>query len=98
MANVKDQNGRPILIADVANGGAFKVLGMAVKEDDSMLDGEILMSNASRGYTENINKEISVTLEEHVKDRITDYCAYAIVDGAMVTSKAHALLKYKAGE
>lgn len=98
LANVKDQNGRPILIADVANGGAFKVLGMAVKEDDSMLDGEILMSNASRGYTANINKEISVTLEEHVKERITDYCAYAIVDGAMVTSKAHALLKYKAGE
>lgn len=98
LANVKDQNGRPILIADVANGGAFKVLGMAVKEDDSMLDGEILMSNASRGYTANINKEISVTLEDHVKDRITDYCAYAIVDGAMVTSKAHALLKYKAGE
>ncbi|WP_095171026.1 MULTISPECIES: phage major capsid protein [Blautia] len=98
LANVKDQNGRPILIADVSNGGAFKVLGMAVKEDDSMQDGEILMSNAPRGYTANINKEISVTLEEHVKDRITDYCAYAIVDGAMVTSKAHALLKYKAGE
>ena len=85
-------------IADVANGGAFKILGMPVKEDDSMLDGEILMSNASRGYTANVNKEISVTLEEHIKDRITDYCAYAIVDGAMVTSKAHALLKYKAGE
>lgn len=98
IANVKDQNGRPILIADVSNGGTFKILGMQVKEDDSMLDGEILMSNASRGYTANINKEISVTLEEHVKDRITDYCAYAIVDGAMVTSKAHALLKYKAGE
>ena len=98
IANVKDQNGRPILIADVANGGAFKILGMPVKEDDSMLDGEILMSNASRGYTANVNKEISVTLEEHIKDRITDYCAYAIVDGAMVTSKAHALLKYKAGE
>lgn len=98
IANVKDQNGRPILIADVANGGAFKILGMPVKEDDSMLDGEILMSNASRGYTANVNKEISVTLEEHIKDRITDYCAYAIVDGAMVTSKAHALLKYKVGE
>lgn len=98
IANVKDQNGRPILIADVANGGAFKILGMPVKEDDSMLDGEILMSNASRGYTANVNKEISVTLEEHVKDRVTDYCAYAIVDGTMVTSKAHALLKHKMGE
>lgn len=94
LANVKDQNGRPILIADVTKGGGFNVLGMSVKEDDSMLDGEILMSNASRGYTANVNKELTVTLEDHVKDRVTDYCAYAIVDGTMVTSKAHVLLKY----
>ncbi len=95
LANVKDANGRPILMADVVNGGVYRVLSMAVKEDDSMKDGEILMSNPSRGYVANVNKEISVTTEEHIKDRNTDYCAYAIVDGNMLTSKAHALLKRK---
>lgn len=93
LANVQDANGRPILMADVVSGGVYRVLSMEVKEDDSMADGEILMSNPQRGYTANVNKEISMTTEDHAKERTTDYCAYAIVDGTMVTSKAHALLK-----
>lgn len=96
MANVKDANGRPILMADVVNGGVYRVLSMEVREDDSMLDGEILMSNPSRGYVANVNKEISVTTEDHAKARTTDYCAYAIVDGNMLTPNAHALLRRKA--
>ena len=31
--------------------------------------------------------------EDHVKLRTTDYVGYAIMDGNVVTSKAHALLK-----
>lgn len=93
MANVKDANGRPILMADVASGGVYRVLSMDVREDDSMQDGEILISNPSRGYVANVNKEISVTTEDHAKARTTDYCAYAIVDGNMLTPHAHALLK-----
>ena len=95
LANVKDANGRPILMSDVVNGGVYRVLSMEVKEDDSMRDGEILMSNPQRGYTANVNKNISMTTEEHSKARKTDYCGYAIVDGGMVTPKAHALLKAK---
>lgn len=96
LANVKDGNGRPILMADVVNGGVYRVLSMPVKEDDSMEDGEILMSNPQRGYTANVNKNISMTTEEHSKARTTDYCGYAIVDGGMITPNAHALLKRKA--
>lgn len=95
MANVKDANGRPVLMADVVNGGVYRVLSMEVKEDDSMQDGEILISNPSRGYVANVNKEISVTTEDHAKARTTDYCAYAIVDGNMLTPNAHALLRRK---
>lgn len=93
LANVQDANGRPILMADVVSGGVYRALSMEVKEDDSMADGEILMSNPQRGYMANVNKEISMTTEDHAKERVTDYCGYAIVDGTMVTSKAHALLK-----
>lgn len=94
LAKVKDKNERPIFIPDVANGsGVGRVLGCVVKEDDSMSDGEILFSNAQRGYTANVNKQISVTTENHVKQRNTDYCGYAIVDGNIITAKAHALLK-----
>ena len=93
LANVLDDNGRPVFVADAINGGVYKVLGAPVEEDGSMLDGEILFSNAAAGYTANVNKQLSVSLEEHIKKRNTDYCGYAIVDGGATTTKAHALLK-----
>ena len=92
IASIVDANKRPLFVLDVMNGGSFRILGMAVKEDDSMLDGEILFSNASDGYHLNVNKEATMIPEEHVKERKTDYCGYAIMDGNIVTSKAHALL------
>lgn len=94
IANVQDGNKRPIFSLDPREGGGFKVLGMPCMEDDSMRDGEILFSNAEEGYHMNINKEVSMMTEDHVKDRKTDYCGYAIMDGNIITSKAHALLTY----
>lgn len=96
IANILDGNDRPIFVPDPTAGGAYRVLGMLVKEDDSMQDGEILMSNPGVGYSMNINKEVTMLPEEHVKLRKTDYCGYAIADGNVTTTKAHALLK-KAG-
>lgn len=93
LANIMDANKRPVFVPDVTSGGTYRILGMPVKEDDSMKDGEILMSNAKEGYHMNINKEMTIMTEEHVKDRETDYCAYAIADGDTVTTKAHALLE-----
>lgn len=94
LTTIKDGMGRPILISDVINGaGVIRVLGNVVKEDDSMLDGEILFSNPSKGYIANVNKEMSMTTESHAKERTTDYCSYAIIDGTVMTYKAHALLK-----
>lgn len=91
IANIVDANKRPIFMPDPTSGG-YRVLGMEVKEDDSMTDGEILMSNAFAGYHANINKEMTMLTEDHVKDRKTDYCGYAIMDGNIITSRAHALL------
>lgn len=96
IANILDANKRPIFAVDA--NGKCRVLGLEVKEDDSMNDGEILFSNPSEGYHMNINKEMTVMTEEHVKDRKTDYCGYAIMDGNVVTTKAHALLTEAAAE
>lgn len=95
LANVVDANGRPIFVADAINGGVNRLLGCVVKEDGSMKDGEILFSDAVKGYHANVNRQISVLTEDHAKDRVTDYCGYAIVDGAPVTNRAHSLLKPK---
>lgn len=94
IASVTDANGRPLFIADTTKDGVGKIIGCTVKEDSSIEDGEILFSNAAEGYHANINKAMSVTTQENNKKRITDYCAYAIVDGSPRTTKAHALLKY----
>ncbi len=94
IANIVDANKRPIFMPDPTSGG-YRVLGMEVKEDDSMADGEILMSNAFAGYHTNINKEMTMLTEDRVKDRETDYCGYAIMDGNIITSRAHALLTTK---
>lgn len=93
IAMIQDQNKRPLFVPDVTGAAAFRILGMPVKEDDSMGDGEILFSNAQDGYHLNVNKEISMMTEDHVKQRTTDYVGYGIMDGNIVTSKAHALLK-----
>lgn len=92
LASIVDANKRPVFLADPTGNGQIRILGMAVKEDDSMQDGEILISNPSDGYHMNINKEMTMMTEDHVKDRKTDYCGYAIMDGNIVTDKAHVLL------
>lgn len=93
LASVTDVNGRP-MFTNLTDEGVGRIAGCVVKEDDSMSDGEILFSNAGAGYHVNINKSMSITTQDNNKKRITDYCAYAIVDGSPRTTKAHALLKY----
>lgn len=93
IAMIQDQNKRPLFVPDVTSQGQFRILGIPVKEDDSMKDGEILFSNTADGYHLNVNKEVSMMTEDHVKERTTDYVGYGIMDGNVVTTRAHALLK-----
>ncbi len=95
LANVVDGKGNPIFVPDPVNSGIYRIFGMVVKEDDSFKDGEVLMSSPFAGYLANVNKDMSVMSEEHVKARTVDYCGYAIVDGGVTSTKAHALLKTK---
>jgi len=91
LANVLDDNKRPIFASEA--DGSIRILGLKVKEDDSLSDGDVLISNASEGYHLNINKDITLDTEDHKKARQTDYIGYAILDGNVTTTKAHALLR-----
>ncbi len=93
LANVVDANGRPLFIPDVTNGGVGRILSVVVKEEDVMEDDELLLGNVGRGYVMNINENVTLYQEDHVKARATDYMTYAIVDGDVLTTKAFALLK-----
>ena len=97
IANLLDSNGRPYFIPDVTGGGVGRILGLIVKEDDSIPSGSILIGNANKGYLANINQAITLDTEDHKKARETDYIGYAIVDGDVVTNKAFALIKKSTG-
>lgn len=93
LANLVDNNNRPLFISDVNSGGVGRIFGRTIKADASIPEGEILFGNASDGYLANINEDITMYKEEHVRERLTDYMGYAIVDGDVVDTKAFVLLK-----
>lgn len=93
LANIVDENKRPIFVPDVTSGGVGRIFGLLVKEDDSVNDGEVLAGNVGRGYVMNVNENMTIYKEDHVKRRYTDYMSYAIVDGDVLTEKAFALLR-----
>jgi HK97 family phage major capsid protein len=93
IASLLDNNGRPYFVPDVTGGGVGRILGLIVKEDNSIPSGSVLIGNANKGYLANINQAITLDSEDHKKARETDYIGYAIVDGDVVTNKAFALIK-----
>ncbi len=93
LAKIKDGQGRPMFILDVTSGGVGRLFGLTVKEDDSIGEGKILIGNLKRGYACNVNENMTIYTEDHVKGRYTDYMEYAIIDGAPKTTKAFALIK-----
>lgn len=93
LANLKDDNGRPLFIPDVTGGGVGRMFGLVVKPDAGVSTDSILIGNANRGLVFNTNEPVSVMSEQHVKARTTDYAAYAVVDGDVIDEKAFALIQ-----
>lgn len=93
LAGIQDGNKRPIFLNDVSVQGAVgRVFGMPVKIDASVGDGEILIGSANAGYWANINEDLTMHREDHVKQRKTDYTIYGIVDGDVFDAMAFALV------
>ncbi len=93
LANITDENGRPIFIPDTTAGGVGRMLGFVVKADAGVTANNIVFGNPGEGYVFNTNEPMSLATEEHVKARTVDYVAYAIVDGAPLDTKAFALIR-----
>lgn len=93
LANLTDDNKRPLFIPDVTSGGVGRMFGMVVKPDAGISAGNIIIGAPSHGYVVNTNEPMSVATEEHVKSRTVDYAAYTIVDGGVLDTKAFALIR-----
>ena len=92
IANLMDANDRPYFVPDVSAGGVGRIFGLPVKPDASIPVGEILIGNVNAGYVANINEDITMYREEHIRQRLTDYMGYAIVDGAPQDNSAFVIL------
>lgn len=95
LANILDGNKRPIFIPDVTAGCVGRIFGVPVKEEDGTDEGEVVLGNYAAGYAFNFNEDMAVYQEDHVKARTTDYMAYGIADGDVITTEAFALLARK---
>lgn len=90
--NLVDANKRPIFVQDVTAGGIGHIFGIPVKEEDAMTDNDILLANVNEGYRFNFNENMTLYQEDHVKLRETDYMAYGIADGDVISTEPFALL------
>lgn len=92
LANIVNDNGTPMFVPDVTQGGVGRLFGIPVYEEAAIPADAVLIGNAGRGYTCNVNENITLYQERHVKARTTDYMSYAIIDGDVLTTKAFAYL------
>ena len=93
LANLVDNQGRPLFIPDVTAGGVGRVFGIVVVEEDAMNNDEILIGNMANGYKENIQESMTLTTEQHAKARKTDFVGYEVHDAGVSDETAFALIR-----
>lgn len=92
LANVLNEMGNPYFVPDPTGAGVGRMFGLPVKEE-AAAEGNILIGNYGKGYAMNVNQDITLYQEDHIKARTTTYMSYSIIDGDVVTNKAFALIK-----
>lgn len=97
LANLKDENGRPLLIPDVTAAGVGRIFGIPVTEEDAMGNGEVLIGNMANGYEENIQEGMTLTTQQNAKGRKTDFVGYEVHDAGVRDESAFALLRLATG-
>lgn len=93
LANILDDNKRPIFIPDVTDSGVGRMFGLPVKPEDGVTAGKLVIGNFGKGYVSNVAADVEIHYEEHVLARKTDYAAWTLADGKPMTTKAFAELK-----
>lgn len=91
LANILDNNGRPLFIPDVTSGGVGRILGLPVKVDTAVPAGTLLVGNA-KGYLVNTQEAVQVESDRNIKARKTGFSAYTILDGKVTHEKAFVVL------
>jgi HK97 family phage major capsid protein len=96
LANVLDESKRPYFIANPINGGVGMMFGKVVYEEDAAPADGMVLANVARGYKINAQENVTMYTEDQIKSRITDYMAYAIIDGKPISTAPFVYLKKSA--
>lgn len=93
IANIVDKNGRPLFVGDVTSGGVGRLFGRIVKSDDAIPNGGVVIGDPANALVFNINEPLSITTEDHAKQRKTDYVAYTVTDGGVKDTKGFVMIR-----
>ena len=91
LANILDENGRPLFISDTVTGGVGRILGFPVKVDSAIPAGTVIIGNA-KGYVVNTNEALTVESMRDIKARKVGFSAYTVVDGNVTNEKAFSII------
>ena len=96
LAQILDENGRPIFIPDCTAGGVGRIFGVPVFEEDAVADNAVLVSNLEETYVANCNENVTLYTEDKPTARTTYYMGYAIIDGQPITTLGSVYIKKSA--
>lgn len=94
IAQIKDEEGRPIFMPNAEEGMAGRIFGYPVLEDSNCADNTVVFGNFKK-YTLNFNKPIAIDRDESTDFRYgnTVFRGMTLVDGRVVNKNAFAVLK-----
>lgn len=93
IANLKDNNGRPLFVESLSENLPGKVLGKPVHEEDALGDGEILIGNVRVGWKMNKQEPMKLLAGDDLKKRESFFAGYEVNDGAVYADEAFSLIK-----
>lgn len=94
LANVLDENKRPLFVPDLTGSVVGRILGMSIKLNPDMKDREILFGDPS-SYLLNVSDEVKITKSEHVEftRNLINYMGWAKLDGKPTDKDAWQLIR-----
>lgn len=95
LANIVDENGRPMFIPHITTGQIGTLFGVRVVEAAELPDGEIMFGNLKAAYRLNVLEGISLARETDNMNRVVKHFLYSIVDGNVIDQDAVVILKKK---
>lgn len=98
LANILDENGKPVFVREPIDGGVGTIFGVPVVEDDGVPVNELVLGNVAAGMVSNTNEPLSVQSAKDLTKRETVFLGYTIIDWMVTYTQAFAHLKLKAGE